>query len=136
MYPASDGTFLPFASTVAVVKVRSLATPLESVTADPAAPPLASRRLTVAPTTEFVSALRVTSRVRMRVNLPGPVTSTESTSTVPSTYSTIELPVITMSWELAMVMSVRVNSPEPAVSIPTAFVEIVMPSMVTAFAVF
>ena len=35
-----------------------------------------------------------------------------------------------------MVMSVKVNSPDPAVSIPTAFVEIVMPSMVTAFAVF
>ena len=135
MYPARDGTSFPALSTVAVTNLMSLATPFASVDAAPAAPPSASRRVTVAPATAFVSAVRVMSTVRIRVNIPLPVTSTESTSMVPSTKSTRELPVITTSSTLFMVMSVRVISAEPADSIPTALEEIVIPVIETGLSV-
>ena len=136
-YPDSDGITRPCAAlTVAVSKTRPSATPSESVIPFPADAPSASISVTVASATGELSAVNVTSSWRIRVNIPVPVTSTLVESTVPSIKSTFAALLITTSFVLPMVTSVRVISPAPSVSTPIAFDEIDMLSKLTSLSVF
>ena len=73
-----------------------------------------------APETAELSAVTAISRARILLNTPFPVTVTALVSTVPSMKSTTDDPLISKSIVFANVLSVKVKSPEPAVSIPTA----------------
>ena len=91
-----------------------------SVIADPVASPAAFFKMMFAPETDELSAVTAISSERILLNTPFPVTVTAFVSTVPSMKSTTDAPLISKSRVFANVLSVKVRSPEPAVSIPTA----------------
>ena len=111
----------------------SVASPLESVIAEPVASPSPFFRMTFAPETGFESAVSVTSKWRILLNTPLPVTCTVVASTSPSMKSIVAVPEITASFVLAKLLSIKVRVPLPAVSIPTAFVPSVRPFQVMSF---
>ena len=113
----------------------SIASPDESVTDEPVIAPSEFFNTTFAPETAEVSASTETSIWRIRFRIPVPVTSTLVVSIVPSTKSTTAEPVITTSFPLPKSLSTKVILPEPAVSIPTAFVVRSMPDHVMSLLV-
>ena len=113
-----------------MTKVKSSASPLESVTAEPVASPSAFFRITFAPVTALASAVTEISNRRILLRTPFPVTCTVEVSISPSMKSIVAVPEITASFVFAKVLSTKVSVPVPAVSIPTALVPRVMPFQV------